>query len=247
MAKKRLLMILFLVIGLQLNIISGQALGNFLGSWYGSEQLESPSLSYENRNISIIVNEDGDREGFLTYSSSSQFLFNEDLDWAYHYFGYDKLSDKLIFLRRFITPLGVLGYEELLYNITEWDNNSFTAEYRTEDGNTTHQIGLDLQILDILDFTPSNILLSKNFPNPFNPATSIEVSIDESSSGSLIIFDIKGYEVKTLHNGEFNSGTTKFIWNGLNNNGTPVSGGVYIYRLYLNGKDILSKKMTLLE
>ena len=106
---------------------NGQGLSNFLGHWTGLELLDSPSLTYDNRNISLIVSEGGDRDGFHIYTSSCDFLYNEDLDWAYHYFGFDKEYTQVIFLRRFITPLGVIGYEELVYDLTEWSDESFLS------------------------------------------------------------------------------------------------------------------------
>ena len=93
--------------------ISGQGQQNFLGHWTGSEDLSTQSVEYLNRNISIQINEGGDREGFYIFTSSCEFLYNEELDWTFHYFSYDKESDDITFLKRFITPIGVLGYEEL--------------------------------------------------------------------------------------------------------------------------------------
>ena len=54
----------------------GQTQDNFLGHWTGDENLDSPTFSYENRNISIVVSEGGDREGFYIYSSSCDFVKN---------------------------------------------------------------------------------------------------------------------------------------------------------------------------
>ncbi len=94
---KMLLAFIYLV-----SFLNGQGLVNFLGHRTGVEELDSPSMTYDNRNISIVISEGGDREGFYIYSSSCEFLYNEDLDWAYHYFGFDKDTDQVIFLMRFI-------------------------------------------------------------------------------------------------------------------------------------------------
>ena len=96
-------------------MVFGQGQSDFLGQWTGQEDLNSEAMNYENRNISIVISEGGIREGFYIFQSSCDFLFNEDLDWAFHYFGFDKENNKIIFLRRFITPVGILGYEELVY------------------------------------------------------------------------------------------------------------------------------------
>ena len=226
---------------------NGQGLSNFLGHWTGLELLDSPNLTYDNRNISLIVSEGGDRDGFHIYTSSCDFLYNEDLDWAYHYFGFDKEYTQVIFLRRFITPLGVIGYEELVYDLTEWSDESFVAEYLSDDGGTYHEIRMDIDILRSQSLIPCVVKLSQNFPNPFNPTTSMYVSVDKESIGSLVIFNLKGQAVRTLHKGRLATGITNFIWDGNDNSGRPVSGGAYIYRLMLDGVSSQSQKMILLK
>ena len=77
--------------------IKGQSLSEFLGHWTGTEQLNSPSLTYENRNISLTIEEGGVREGFHIFTSSSDFLHNEDVEWAFHYFGFLKKPNPIDF------------------------------------------------------------------------------------------------------------------------------------------------------
>ena len=230
-----------------INIANGQGLSNFLGHWTGLELLDSPNLTYDNRNISLVVSEGGDRDGFHIYTSSCDFLYNEDLDWAYHYFGFDKEYTQVIFLRRFITPLGVLGFEELVYELTEWSEESFVAEYVSSDGTTFHQIRLDIDLLRTSSLIPCVVKLSQNFPNPFNPSTNINISVDRDTKGSLAIFNIKGQVVRTLYDGKIVSGITRHFWDGNNDLGLPVSGGTYIYRLMIDGVVSQSQKMILLK
>ena len=52
--------------------------------WPG--RFESESISYQNRNISIVISEGGVREGFYVFESSCDFLYNENLEWAYPLF-----------------------------------------------------------------------------------------------------------------------------------------------------------------
>ena len=204
-------------------------------------------MSYDNRNISIIISEGGDRDGYFIYSSSCEFLYNEDLSWSYHYFGLNKDTGQIAFLRRFITPLGLLGYEELTYEIIDWSTDSFLAEYISNDGIKFHQLRVTLNYLDTYEPLPSKVELSKNFPNPFNPSTSLFVSIDNESEGSLIIYDLLGKEVRRLFDGIFDRGNTIVLWNGLDNQGSQVGGGIYICRLLVNGVHVKSQKMTLLK
>ena len=229
------------------SISNGQVLDSFSGHWTGLENLDSPSMNYDNRNISIIIGEGGDREGYFIYTSSCDFLYNEDLSWSYHYFGFNKDTGQITFLRRFITPLGLLGYEELTYEIIDWSTDSFIAEYISNDGITFHQLRVTLNYLEIYEPLPNKVELSKNFPNPFNPSTSLFVSIDNESEGSLIIYDLLGKEVRRLFDGTFDRGNTKVLWNGLDNQGSQVGGGIYICQLLVNGAHVKSQNMTLLK
>lgn len=86
-----------------------------------------------------------------------------------------------------------------------------------------------------------------NFPNPFNPSTTIEFSIQNESNINLSIFNIKGQKIKTLANHEFSKGTHSIDWNGDDESGNPVSSGIYYYNLKVNGKTEEVKKCLLLK
>ena len=86
-----------------------------------------------------------------------------------------------------------------------------------------------------------------NYPNPFNPTTSISFSIPEESNVELTIFNIKGQKVKTLINSNLDQGNHSVIWNGTNESIVPVCSGIYFYKLNVNGKTEGTKKMLLLK
>jgi len=86
-----------------------------------------------------------------------------------------------------------------------------------------------------------------NFPNPFNPSTTIEFSIQDDSSIDLSIFNIKGQIIKTLTQNEFTKGSYSIIWNGEDESNNPVSTGIYFYKLNVNGKTEAVKKCLLLK
>lgn len=89
---------------------------------------------------------------------------------------------------------------------------------------------------------PDNYFLSQNFPNPFNPSTTIKFGLNKSSVVSLRIFNIIGQEVATLINSQqMNAGSYNVDFNAAN-----LSSGTYIYRLSLDNQQI-SKKMQLLK
>jgi hypothetical protein len=95
-----------------------------------------------------------------------------------------------------------------------------------------------------ITLTPSEITLFDNYPNPFNPKTIISFSLPNESQVKLTVYSITGEKVKELINGFREKGVYKVEWNGTNQNGTPVSTGIYIYEL-IAGDQRLAKKMFL--
>ena len=92
----------------------------------------------------------------------------------------------------------------------------------------------------------SEMSLSQNQPNPFNPATTISFVLPEQMRVIMAVFDIDGKLVKTLVDKPLSSGPNKVTWDGTNDRGNSVSSGVYFYRLQA-GKRVLTKKMVLLK
>lgn len=79
---------------------------------------------------------------------------------------------------------------------------------------------------------PDKYALRNNYPNPFNPMTTIEYDLLEESMVTLTIYDITGREVAKLVDRKAPAGCYKAIWDGKNKNGVMVSSGVYIYRIH---------------
>jgi hypothetical protein len=70
-----------------------------------------------------------------------------------------------------------------------------------------------------------------NFPNPFNPSTTIQFSTAKKGNTELAIFNIKGQKVTTLVDGQIDAGSHTVTWNGTDQNNNAVSSGVYFYKL----------------
>ncbi len=97
---------------------------------------------------------------------------------------------------------------------------------------------------DIVNTTTS---LKGNYPNPFNPSTTISFDTAQTSSFvNLEIYNMKGQKVKTLVNGALASGKHKIIWKGKDDSGKPVSSGIYFYKIK-TGNYTSTKKMILLK
>ncbi|MCD6181142.1 MAG: choice-of-anchor D domain-containing protein, partial [Candidatus Cloacimonetes bacterium] len=86
-----------------------------------------------------------------------------------------------------------------------------------------------------------------NFPNPFNPSTTIEFSIQNDSKIELSIYNIKGQKIKLLAQNEFTKGSHSILWNGNDESGKPVTSGIYYYKLNVNGKTEAMNKCLLLK
>lgn len=86
-----------------------------------------------------------------------------------------------------------------------------------------------------LGAVPLSPLLDPNYPNPFNPFTTIEYSVRIPGNVQLVIYDVAGRWVRTLIEKEMAIGRYKIIWNGKNDRDKNVSSGVYFYHLKNNG------------
>lgn len=85
-----------------------------------------------------------------------------------------------------------------------------------------------------------------NFPNPFNPETTLFFSLPNEQEIELTIYNLKGQKVRQLVKGQFSSGNNSIVWSGKDDSGKQVSSGVYLYKLESADK-IISKKMLLLK
>lgn len=93
---------------------------------------------------------------------------------------------------------------------------------------------------------PKDFLLEGNYPNPFNPSTTIKFELPRRQNVELNIYNMLGDKVRTLVNNVLPSGENKIVWDGKDENNNVVSSGVYIYTLRMEDK-IYSSKMILLK
>jgi M6 family metalloprotease-like protein len=94
--------------------------------------------------------------------------------------------------------------------------------------------------------TPHQNALLPAYPNPFNPETTIRYELAARSHVSLRVYDVSGAVVRTLVDESKAAGSYTLTWNGRDNHGSPVSSGVYFYRITAGSfSDV--RKMTLLK
>jgi len=148
------------------------------------------------------------------------------------------------------TPLSLNGN---LLNLNLSPKNSFTdinqieifiEPYYTK--NSRGEISQYVLDIDFSDLLPKEIFLSSNYPNPFNPTTNIDFGLNELGHVRIMIYDILGREVKTLINSIQDPGYKSIQWNATNDEGKPISAGMYIYMIQA-GEFRKVKKMVLLK
>ena len=122
------------------------------------------------------------------------------------------------------------------------EENNLTILYNDGDGNFGEEpVSADNHQLPITNYQ------LRNYPNPFNPTTTISFSIPEESKVEFTVYNIKGQKVKVLTNNNYDKGSHSVSWDGVDESGKSVSSGVYFYNLKVNGKDKAVKKMLLLK
>lgn len=93
---------------------------------------------------------------------------------------------------------------------------------------------------------PPALVLQPNFPNPFNPSTTIEYAIPARGRVSLRVFAVNGALVRTLVDGVEGAGSRRVMWDGRDEDGLRVASGVYVLRIEAAGSS-QSRKMVLLK
>ncbi|MEF3695371.1 MAG: chitobiase/beta-hexosaminidase C-terminal domain-containing protein [Candidatus Cloacimonadota bacterium] len=85
-----------------------------------------------------------------------------------------------------------------------------------------------------------------NYPNPFNPSTTLSFSLVETSPVELVIFNARGQRVRSLVNRTLSSGMHSVVWDGRDEQGQSASSGIYFYRMH-TGKYSSTRKMIMMK
>ena len=103
-------------------------------------------------------------------------------------------------------------------------------------------------VTDIGDPTglPRTFVLKPNYPNPFNPTTTIFYQVPHQSDVRIEIYNMLGQKVRTLLNDRKEAGKYSAIWDGRNDSGAQVGSGVYLYRM-IAGDFVQVRKMILMK
>ncbi|MDD4687912.1 MAG: M14 family zinc carboxypeptidase [Candidatus Cloacimonetes bacterium] len=128
--------------------------------------------------------------------------------------------------------------------------DSSIADELTDPGWTIDNIyvitGVATSLIDQLIPGIEKSVLYPNFPNPFNPETTIRYSLAASSKVELDIFNIRGQKVRSYHPGMQAAGNYRFIFDGMDDAGQSLASGIYFYRMK-TGDLVQSRKMILMK
>jgi hypothetical protein len=113
-----------------------------------------------------------------------------------------------------------------------WDNFYFYS----------NSVGIDNRSESL----PQKFALEQNFPNPFNPSTTIGYELPENGLVNIAIYDITGRHISTLVSNQQKAGYKSITWNATNDAGSPVSAGLYLLAIQA-GEFRQTKKMVLLK
>ena len=141
------------------------------------------------------------------------------------------------------TTLDAINFSEQSSDISYGripDGSELWGFMQPSPGNANDDVSSDPEAL------PSSLALA-NYPNPFNPITSITFNLAKPTHINLDIYNPRGQKVTTLTNSLLESGTHQVIWNGKDDQNKSVSSGIYFYKLSLDHKTSAIRKCLLLK
>ncbi|MBI9031001.1 T9SS type A sorting domain-containing protein [bacterium] len=135
--------------------------------------------------------------------------------------------------------------------ISVLDNNSLYVSRIEND--LYDNPGVFCDLIDLSYFVPNDsedvtplTFSASNYPNPFNPKTTISYNLPKAGVTKVEVFNLRGQLVKTLINEEQSAGNQKVVWSGKDKQGKQVSSGIYLYKIKNTG-DVISGKMVLMK
>jgi hypothetical protein len=120
------------------------------------------------------------------------------------------------------------------------------VELGSSDGQITSATALPVQMLQVTKALPKVHALYDNYPNPFNPATTIRYDLPEASKTELAVYNVVGQLVQTLVSEQQKAGEYSVTWDGKDEIGKDVASGIYYY-VFRAGDFKSVKSMVLLK
>ena len=203
---------------------------------------EAETGAYQYIVKTILADDNLSRPAFSNIIHREPFDFAPPEDLTYHI---ENLFDVVL---NWKAPNNVLrGYKVLRGTtlLTDLTTNTTIKDEGLDPGDYTYYViavyfagesepvSIDVEVTgsDTDNPIPLETVLRGNFPNPFNPSTTISFDIREEGAVRLDIFNIRGQRVRTLVNEEKTSGKYTIEWIGTDDNGRSVGSGIYFYRM----------------
>ena len=211
----------------------------FVGTWEG--HYTSTTFGGNEFDLTLVVYPDG------FYTDSSGYFMP-----PYYYpdtqqCEFDQATNRLHFWYLSTVYAGQYFYQHFYYEIVSYTGNTLEIHYNFWDDPEPHPAAGAI-VLHRSGATPvddgklpARATLRSNYPNPFNPSTSIEFSLPQDEFVTLKVFDVRGREVSTLEANHLPAGTHRYQWDA-----TGLADGVYLYQLTTSDFSE-TRKMTLVK
>ncbi|MDX1429285.1 MAG: FlgD immunoglobulin-like domain containing protein, partial [Rhodothermales bacterium] len=183
------------------------------------------------------------------FSSKFVYLGDADMDGINEVaFGIQGVADETVVISEVFNPSTNL-FDRTTVSTSENDGRVFMkiTSCPTGQGKALNVCGLPVDVEEERIVLPSDYKLFDNYPNPFNPSTTIGFELPLDKNINVRIYDVSGRLVRTLISNQFlSAGTHEVIWDGQSDAGVPVASGTYIYALeYGNFRQ--AKEMVLVK
>lgn len=157
-----------------------------------------------------------------------------ETDWSFSATGTDSgPSFETIELTEFPDPVYVaFTLEGYLWNYDGWYIDDLTIAEKSSSSINDNNI-------------PSASKLRGNYPNPFNPETTINFELAANTEIELRIFDSRGSMVRNLASGNYPAGNYNVVWNGRNDMGTSLSSGIYYIQLKAGNEKFIHRSLMI--
>jgi hypothetical protein len=232
---------------------------DFLHAWNPLDNIEFDGWPIDLMSNSVSepvtadLDNDGDLEVIAANKSGMLFVFHHD---GSSFNGFPTSLNRYIESSPVVGDIDEDGDFEIAIGTSE---GLHVFDIKTQSGNIIswklHRGNIDrsgslgftlVKVNNEAEVMPSKFSVSKNYPNPFNPSTSIDIAIPEKRSLTVKVFDLNGRVLNTLINKELYPGHYSVDWNGENYLGQSLATGLYIIRVR-SGSHFSSQKVLLLK
>ena len=216
--------------GIAINIEEDDYYGTMIDTSYFTWDVSDDSIYVTN--YDDYYSDSAQVDAMAYFFSGDTLVFGQSMDpceeGGYYYYYYDTYDDCFEYSDLGNYAFGVTGiqdfHQDMMMYYTAYDVVSTTLE---------NNMPLEFEVYPA-------------YPNPFNPVTTIGYYLSDKGSVNITIYDMMGREIKVLQSGIQTPGHSKVQWNATNNKGQPVSAGVYLYQINIDGT-MDTKKMVLLK